>query len=72
MNFSDAILHVTPEKKRDLLKFKLLNLRFSNSKFYPDNESDWITNKSIIFDLPTTNFYSGMIKMTVWGKNESF
>ena len=53
---SDAMLHVTPEKKRDLLKLKLLNLRFSNSKFYPDNESDWITNKSIIFNLPTTNF----------------
>ena len=66
---SDAMLHVT-EKKRDLLKMELLNLRFSNSKFYPDNESDWITNKSIIFNLPTTNF--DLVKITIWYKNESF
>ena len=69
---SDAMLHVTPEKKRDLLKLKLLNLRFLNSKFYPDNESHWITNKSINFNLPTTNFEFGLVKMTVWDKTESF
>ena len=48
---------------------KLLNLRFSNAKFYPDNESHWITKKSIIFNLPTTNI--DLAKMTAWDKNES-